>query len=131
MRYALALLAFACIGCGNETLPIPPFSTNPRIASTVELAKQTARNIASKKCIYAGYMNLGIDDYGALRFQCDNEPFTLELGQSHIFDHEFFGREVGDEVTFRYSEELLMKPIYREEDKPQATNPAYYLEPLP
>ena len=127
MRYlATSFVLFFCFACGDTELPKLPL----RIATTIEEAKQIARDIASQKCEYAGYKDLGIDeDYGARRFDCDHGQYILELGQSHIFVQQF-SWEVGDEVRFRYSDKYLMKPVFLRSAKPRETNPAYYLEPI-
>ena len=127
MRYLMIFLVLVCTGCGNNQAlpPVPP----AKIDNAVE-AKQQARTIASQKCQYIGYKDLGIDDYGAQKFECDHGQYILELGQSHIFEREFFDWKVGDEAKFRYSDKLLMKPVYVGNARPQETNPAYYLEPV-
>ena len=126
MRYLLtSLVLLSSLGCGDVELPKPASN----IATTVDEAKKIARNIASQKCQYVGFENLGILDYGAKRFDCDHGQYTLEFGQTHIFEQEFVW-EVGDEVKFRYSDEYLMKPVFIGRARPQETNPAYYLEPI-
>ena len=123
MRYLVtSLVLFFCFACGDIELPKPPL----RVATTIEEAKQIARDIASQKCEYAGgYKDLGINDYGSQRFDCNHGQYILELGQSHIFDQDFQW-EVGDEVKFRYSDKYLMKPAYIENGSvwSQETNPA-------
>jgi hypothetical protein len=119
-------LLLACIGCEDVNLPAV---TPQKIDNSVD-AKELARDIAGQRCKYYGYKNLGIDDYGAQQFYCDRGMYTLELGQSHLFEQQFFSFKDDDEVRFRYSDKVLMKPQYVGEAKPQDANPAYYLEPI-
>jgi hypothetical protein len=119
-------LLLASVGCGDVTLP----AITPQKIDKASDAKEQARLIAGQKCRYHGYKDLGIDDYGAQQFDCDRGMYTLELGQSHLFDQQFYSFKTDDEVRFRFSDKLLMKPQYVGEAKPQDANPAYYLEPI-
>ena len=126
MQRCSVTLLLACIGCGDASLP----PVQPARIDNAADAKRVARQIAGQQCRFYAYKSLGIEDYGAKQFDCERGRYTLELGQTHLFDQRFFGFAVNDPVTFRYSEKLLMKPHYVEEGKPQDANPAYYLEPI-
>jgi hypothetical protein len=126
MHCCSVTLLLACIGCGDASLP----PVHPAKIANAADAKWLARQIAAQKCRFYAYKSLGIEDYGAQQFDCDRGRYTLELGQTHLFDRKFFAFAVDDPVTFRYSEKLLMKPQYVGEGKPQDANPAYYLEPI-
>lgn len=123
----LGTMLLAFIGCGDVYLP--PV-TPPMIENAAD-AKQRAREIAGQKCRYYGYKDLGVADYGAQQFYCERGMYTLELGQSHLFEEQFYSFKSDDEVRFRYSDKLLMKQQYIGEARPQDANPAYYLEPIP
>ena len=116
-----------CTACSEPVLP----PVRPAMIENAADAKEQARIIAGQKCLYEGYKDLGIDDYGAQRFKCERGMYTLELGQSHLFDRQYSSFETGEPVVFRYSETLLMKPQYVGHAKLQDANPAYYLEPRP
>jgi hypothetical protein len=126
MCYFGFTLLLACIGCGDVKLPAV---TPQKIDNSVE-AQELARQIAGQRCKYYGYKNLGIADYGAQQFYCDRGMYTLELGQTHLFEQQFYSFKADEEVRFRYSDKVLMKPQYVGEAKPQDANPAYYLEPI-
>ena len=125
LRSLVLTLLLACIGCGDVTLP----AVTPQKIDNAADAKQQARLIAGQKCRYYDYKNLGGADWGAQRFECERGMYTLELGQSHLFEDKFFSFKRDEPAVFRYSERVLMKPIYVGNAKPQDTNPAYYLEP--
>ena len=119
----LGALLLPFIGCGDLYLtPIKP----PKIQNAAD-AKQRAREIAGQKCRYYGSKDLGGADYGAQQFYCERGMYTLELGQSHLFEKQFYSFKADDEVRFRYSDKLLMKPQYIGEARPQDANPAFYL----
>ena len=124
--FGITVLVLLTCGCGNVKLPAV---TTQRIDNAVD-AKELARQIAGQRCKYYGYKDLGIADYGAQQFYCHRGMYTLELGQTHLFDHRFHLFKADDEVRFRYSDKVLMKPQYVGEAKPQDANPAYYLEPI-
>lgn len=113
-----------------NTMEVPPVS-RVNVSSATE-AIHEAKSIAQQECWYVGYKNLGIDDYGAQQFKCGQSFYTLRLGQTHLYDEKFLGYKAGDPVRFRWSEKLLMKPVYFQHGaKQEEMNPAYYLEPLP
>ena len=93
-------------------------------------ARAQARLIAGQRCRYYGNKNSGGADSGAVQFYCEKGMYTLELNQSHLFEARFFLFKEDEQVMFRYSEKVLMKPQYVGEAKPQDANPAYYLEPI-
>lgn len=109
-------------------MPTCPRSLGRR--STTQPTPKNWRVRSLQKCRYYDYKDLGAVDYGAQRFQCDHGMYTLEVGQSHLFEWPFYSLKADEEVTFRYSDKLLMRPEYVGEAMPQDANPAYYLEPM-
>ena len=120
------LFLLTCVGCGDVTLPV----VTPQKIDKASDAKQQARLIAGQRCRYYGYKNLGAADSGAVQVYCEKGMYTLELSQSHLFEARFFSFKEDEQVVFRYSDKVLMKPQYVGETKPQDANPAYYLEPI-
>lgn len=124
--FALTVLLIGGVACGEPALP----AVTPKTIVNAAHAKEEARSIAGQRCRYYGYKDLGGVDYGAVQFYCEKGMYTLELSQSHLFEARFFSFKEDEQVVFRYSDKLLMKPVYIGNAKPQDSNPAYYLEPL-
>ena len=126
LRWFALAVPIGGASCGEPVLP----PVTPKTIVNAAHAKEQARLIAGQHCRYSGAKDLGIDDYGALRFDCEKGIYTLELGQSHLFETKYFSLKEDEQVVFRYSDKILMKPQYIGNAKPQDGNPAYYLEPM-
>ncbi len=121
----LLFVVISCLACkGGVELP-KVFSNNPQ---TIEEAKAVARRIAGQNCTYVGFRSRA-DDQGFYAFDCQNGDYTLDITQAHLYEQSF-NFEKGQEVEFLYSDEYLIKPVYKE-DVHYEKNPAYYLWPIP
>lgn len=129
MRFLVVSLLLFVVGC-DATQTLPPVRSAE--VESIADAKAEAKLIAEQTCNYAGFMSgdAAFDDYGAQKFDCDRSEYVLTLGQCHSYHETFYSFEIGEMARFRYSEQLLMKPVCVGNAKNREKNPAYYLVPL-
>lgn len=130
MRSFTILLVLCLGGGGCKQSPIETPIPLPIKLRTIQEAKDVAKEIAGQSCVFTEYTNsLGADDYGEDHFDCEKGSYVLITTQSHLYDHWFTFKK-GEVVVFRYSDILLIKPIFLESGSKQNLNPAYYLRPV-